>query len=233
MLAVLNTECKTNVRISGDYWDLKELQQAMRQLLDISLIGSRTNYMQKNYIIRFCKELEQAMEGDEVIETTYNGICDEIQEDFIVPFSQENIYFSFEKTWPKMLFTILCLNYFIEELTIETEKPYAHTHIMTIRKFQSLVFECFSSNLHVINPSQTATLFFTVPHNFQHFLVQYVDLINAKYFELSKEEKMNYLSTILYKFNEPDFEYSCFKRTLQMTAKEINLPIHRIILQTD
>ena len=37
MLAVLNTEQLENIRISGDYWDLKELQKAIEQLLHTSI----------------------------------------------------------------------------------------------------------------------------------------------------------------------------------------------------
>lgn len=233
MLAVLNTEQLENIRISGDYWDLKELQKAIEQLLHTSIENNCTNHVQKNYVLRFCRELEQAIEGEVAIETTYNGIYDELQEEFVIPFPQENIYFSFEKCWPKMLFTVLCLNHFIEETTTHKEQPFTQTHIMVIRKFESLVFECFTSKITLINKSQIATLFFSAPHDFRQFIAQYVDLTTAKYLALPQETKMIYLPHILKKFHIRDFEYTCFKNMLNRTAKESNLPIHRIVLQAD
>lgn len=150
MLAVLNTEQLENILISGDYWDLKELQKAIEQLLHTSIENNCTNHVQKNYVLRFCRELEQAIEGEVAIETTYNGIYDELQEEFVIPFPQENIYFSFEKCWPKMLFTVLCLNHFIEETTTPKEQPFTQTILWS--------FENSSPSCSNVSPQKSRSL---------------------------------------------------------------------------
>lgn len=111
-----------------------------------------------------------------------------------------------------------------------------HLHKLILWSFENsspLVFECFTSKITLINKSQIATVFFSASHDFRQFIAQYVDLITAKYLALPQEPKMIYLPHILKKFHIRDFEYTCFKNILNRTAKESNLPIHRIVLQAD
>ena len=59
MLAVLNTEQLENIRISGDYWDLKELQKAIEQLLHTSIENNCTNHVQKIMYFVFVANLNK------------------------------------------------------------------------------------------------------------------------------------------------------------------------------
>lgn len=102
-LCVSRTKYRTIRKYPYKWWLLgfKRPTKAIEQLLHTSIENNCTNHVQKNYVLRFCRELEQVIKGEVAIETTYNGIYDELQEGFDTPFPQENIYFSFEKCCPK------------------------------------------------------------------------------------------------------------------------------------
>lgn len=230
MLAIQSTERLTGGRISGDYWDLDELINAIYEV-----IGDENRYYDyqgaRHRILKVCLDLRKATQGECNIEFVANGIHKGIikKKDTIAP--DKNVYFSVEILWPELIFTALALNDFIDLYNEFIDMSPWNPHIATIRKFQSIVTECLKGHLPDEHFRVFMQLMVTKSPKYFRYATQYVDILNLEYLNLSIEERKANLGAFAIRLMVEDDEYIALKNEILATASVTKNEIHELPLQ--
>lgn len=146
MLSIQSTEQLTGARISGDFWDLDQLINAIYKVT-----GDENRYYDyqgaRQRILGICYNLRHAAQGDHQLEFVSNGLTKSVLTHHEIIFPNKNVYYATEVLWPELIFTAIALNDFIrlhQELIDSSEW---NIYIATIRKFQATVAECLEQEL--------------------------------------------------------------------------------------
>lgn len=230
MLAIQNTERLTGGRISGDYWDLDELINAI-----YAVIGDENKYYDyqgaRRRILGVCLQLRKATQGEYNVEFVANGMHKGIEkkQDLLAP--EKNIYFSVEILWPELIFLTIALNDFIE-LHYEFIDPSPwNSDIATIHKFQSIICDCLKEQLPEEHYNVFIQLMFSKSPKYFRYATQYVDLLNLEYLNLSIEERKDSLGAFAIRLMVEDEEYEALKNEILATASVTKNEIHELPLQ--
>lgn len=233
MLALSNTENLTGVRISGDYWDFNELKQAIEKVISVyPSIEDNIDGIQM-LLLDFCSKLTVTKLGQANIETTFNGITAKVQDSYAIEFPFENIYFSTEFFWPELFFSLICLDYFIEQAHTTNKHQLTASYILTLRKFQVNTLQCLNTLYGPKVKNQIEEMFFKKSVRLHNYPIQYIDLLNVNYTALTRDEKEKSLPKILQKICFEDREFLFFKNKLQSIANSSNASLHTVILEFD
>lgn len=231
MLTMSNTPNHTGVKISGDFFDLDELNQAIYQV-----IGEEGKYYHyeglRMRLLGISYDIRHAAQGDRNIETVFNGLHDHMKKQlgFIAP--DKNIYYSTEVLWPELLFAAIALKDFVKMYSQEVKFPEWDIHLPVIKKFQSLVFDCVHG--HVTEEEyQTILQALETPATFSDYAVQFVDYLNLKYIDMTKEQREKNLSVIALKLASQDSDYEAFRKQVMAAAEPSKKPIHEIRIQAE
>lgn len=227
MISIKSTENLTGARISGDFWDFEELVHALHHITTLDDLQSSYEGVCIR-ILGVCYDIRLAAQGKHNIEFVKNGMQKDIikSQNVIVP--EQNVYLSVEVLWPELLFTTITLN---ELYRLQHEHNNGHEwnlHMATIRKFQANVIDCLKDSM---NPSDFK-LFINMLQVHQtsivEYAVQYIDLLNLKFIEMTPEERRANLLTFAYKIAFEDTEYLVLKKQLLETASITKSPIHKM-----
>ncbi|MEC1178072.1 hypothetical protein P9B03_06215 [Metasolibacillus meyeri] len=225
MLTIQPTTLLTGARISGDYWDLDQLVNAIYQIT-----GDEKRYYDyqgsRDRILNVCYKLRQATKGEHHIDYIANGINRGIQIKQKKMMPEKNIYFGVDILWPELLFTTIALNDFIRlHQELIDDSPW-NQHIATVRNFQALVIdnlyeligeEHYAIFLHVLNEKVAA---------YFRYATQYVDVLNIEYLSLSKEERAAHLSAFAIRLVVEGEDYNLLLDQLMQAAKETKHALH-------
>lgn len=231
MLSMKTTPNHTGVKISGDYFDLDELNQAIYKVIGKEgeyhgYEGSRLRILGVSY------EIRHAAQGDRNVEFVFNGLHEHTkkQHGFIAP--DKNIYFSAEVLWPELLYAAYALRDFVRLYSDKRGDLLADTYTPVIAKFQALVLECLQG--HVPGEEYAAILeAFRKSPSVNEYAVQYVDLLNLKYIGMNRQQREKSLSAIAMKLTLQDSEYQAFRKQVINAAAPGKQPIHEIGIQAE
>ncbi|MBT2582740.1 hypothetical protein [Planococcus sp. ISL-109] len=231
MLSMKTTPNHTGVKISGDYFDLDELNQAIYKV-----IGKEGEYQgyegSRLRILGISYEIRHAAQGDRNVDFVFNGLHEHTkkQHGFIAP--DKNIYFSAEVLWPELLYAAYALRDFIWLYQGKQGNLLADIHAPAIAKFQALVLDCLQG--HVPKEEYEAILeaFLKAP-TVNGYATQYVDLLNLKYIDMTRQQREKSLSAIAMKLAMQDPEYQAFRKQVIGAAAPGKQPIHEIGIQAE
>lgn len=223
MLALKNTENMTGALISGDYWDLDELCTAIYQLTGeegryLDWQGARMRLLGVSY------ELRHAYQGDRHIDTVANGLHKEVMKahDFVA--SENNIYYSTEILWPELVFSFIAINDFIKLHKKYEKKTDYDVSIVTARKFQSIIADGLKENM----PEADYQTILTTNTNVEEYAIQYIDMLNLTYIEMTKEQRIQSFPSIAKNIVLENNEYAAVKRKVMSEANSSKSAIHQL-----
>lgn len=229
MLSLQLTEQLTGVQISGDYWDLEDLIQAI-----YDIIGDEKRYYHfqgsRNRLLGLCLKLRQASKGAKTIQEVPNGIHKGIMKNKKALYLEKNIYFAVEIFLPELLFAALSLNDFIDLYKETIDDSEWNETVTTIRKFQAQVAGCieeFMTEEHYV--VFLATLHTKSPL-FHQYATQYVDVLNLEYLALSKDQRQELIAAFALRLLTEDDTYVTLKQQLLEVTAITKQALHEIAL---
>ncbi|WKA54327.1 DUF6904 family protein [Planococcus shixiaomingii] len=231
MLTITNTPNSTGVKISGDYFDLDGLNQAIYQI-----IGDEEKYYDyagaRMRILGISFEIRHAAQGDRNIEKVFNGLHDHVkkQHGFIAP--DKNIYFSVEILWPEILFTALALKDYVRLHRKESKNPEWDIHLHTVSHFQALVLDCLHGQVQE-EEFQTILKAFSNTLPVEDYAIQYIDFLNLKYIGMTKAQREKTLPIVAVKIAMQDQDYLSFRQEVLAAANPAKKSIHEISIQAE
>lgn len=230
MLTMTNTPNHTGVKISGDYFDLDDLNQAFYKV-----IGKEEQYHgyegSRRRLLGISYEIRHAAQGDRNVEFVFNGLHDHTmkQHGFIAP--DKNIYYSVEILWPELIYAAIAMKDFVSLYQKQASKSVWDIHLPVIYRFQALVLDCLQG--HIPDEEyQTIIKGFDQPVTVDDYAIQYVDLMNLKYIGMTKQQREKSLSTIALKLAVQDKDYQAFRQQV-MTATTGKKRIHEIDISAE
>lgn len=232
MLALKNTENLTGALISGDYWDLDELCTAFYHITGdenryYDLQGSRMRLLGITY------DLRHAYQGDRNIEFVFNGLHKEWmkQHDFIAP--DKNTYYSVEVLWPELIYVLFAINDFLKRYKKDTQATDLDIHIVTIRKFQSIIAKGLKENMHIEEYESILATMLAPTATVEEYAIQYIDMLNLSYIEMPKEQRAKAFSTIAKNIVKENKEYQSIKQKVISEANKMKRSIHDLRLNIE
>lgn len=225
MLSITQTENLTGAKISGDYWDLDEINQSF-----YTVVGDENNYYDwegsRKRVLGVSYEIRQAIQGGRRVDFVSNGLTKDSMKNNDIVTSGKNIYYSVEVLWPELIFTSIALNDFARLYAKEHTHPSLDVHIATVRKFQSAVGEALQTILTKNEHTQFMILLSRSETNVQEYAIQFVDMLNLHYINSTKEQRQKNLGSIALKLAVQDKEYEAFRNQVILSANKTKSDIH-------
>ena len=229
MLAIRPTEHYTGVNISGDYWDLENLVEAIAEV-----IGNEEKYMDYqgswDRLEQFCLTIRAAMKLKHHIEFVPNGVNNHLLKERTMIAPETNVYFAFDILLPELLFCTLALNDFIKLYESETNYLSWNLHVSTIRQFQAFVGDFLKDEVEESFYKQFMQLIQSTSPIYFRYASQYVDVLNLEYIHLDKQTRKSSISTFTARLLQEDASYSNLKQQLLTVTNTSKHAIHEIPL---
>lgn len=241
MLSVKTTEKLTGVTVSGTYWDLNALYDALT-----NVIGEEGSYPEYEAcsirVLGLCYDIRHTYQGDRNRGRIEYG--DEV--------------FSFEYLWPEMIFLFAVLDEF--NMLSEGNRCYLrqegaekqfynpetrdallerlHDDIAYVCYFQNLIKNAFQ---RTVNPKRYKKImsdyeneyrysYARMKRYFNHFCPQWVDIQNVKYLKRAPDKRKSYLATITEKILFDNSDYDEMEEAVLAYAREYGVPYYEIKL---
>jgi len=226
MLTIQTTEQLTGVIISGDYWDLVGLIDAISEV-----IGDEKRYFDfqasRNRILQVLIELRKAKSAEKNIEFVANGLNKGIKHErnFVAP--EKNIYYSVEVLLPEIVFSAIALNDFIQLHQETVDDSDWNIEVATIRYFQSLIANVLEEFMN----NEQYTMFLVLLHAkrpaFFRYATQYVDVLNIEYLKLSADERKQLIPSFAIRYLADDEGYQTLKEELLVVSNVQKKELHQ------
>lgn len=235
MINIKNTENLAGVTISGDYNDLSSLVEAF---YDITIDENSEKYHGyidiSTRVLGLCYDIRHAYQGDREVELTDNNMTEEKMKWHSVIAPKCNVYYSCNYLYPEMFFVMLALNKLVELRIRDLAKvKYIYSEaldkkviwdetIAIIRIFQAEFVKCvkdtFTGNtfvrwLNVMNSDYI---------DIENLATQYMDLLNIKYINMTKERRRKNLFSTARRIAEfyYDNDHKEIKKVVTEAARE-------------
>ena len=226
MLTVTATPNQAGVKISGEYFDLDNLVMSFYKV-----IGDEDKYYgyegARMRILGLCYDIRHAAQGDRNIERVFNGLLEhvKVRHGFIAP--DKNIYFSVEALWPEVLFAVVALKDFVRLYRREAADSEWDPDLSTVTNFQALVLDCLEGHVPdgVYHSVRQA---YTEETSVEEYAIQYIDMLNLKMIELTKEEREKSLAAIAMRVARQDQDYQSFKQEVLRAAGPGKKSVHEV-----
>ena len=225
MIIVTNTENLVGVTISGDYYDLNQLVDALHEItvsdMDEDLDKSSLSYLNISIrVLGVCYDIRHAAQGDREIFTEENMISESQMEahEKIVP--KQNVYYSCNVLYPEIVLVMMALNDLVKfrmsklvKSRYDFDAPFDKAviwdkTISVIRVFQSAFLDAISTVLTKSSLSRWQNLVNCRYTEVRGITNPFVDSWNIKYLKMNKELRAKKLVTITKRFteyfNDPD-----------------------------
>lgn len=206
MLAIQPTEHLTGLTVSGDYWDIDDIIQAIHEI-----VGEEMHYFHyegaRKRLLKVCAKMRQAAKGEHDIHYVANGINKNAIKKMKAIVPERSVYYAVNILLPELVFTALALNDFVvlyQETVDDSEWSLVTT---SVRKFQAMIADAIASFM----TEDHYLLFLTTLHTksplFHQYATQYVDILNLEYLALSKEERAEYITSFTLRLLAEDEAY--------------------------
>ncbi|MDA8233408.1 MAG: hypothetical protein M0Z31_01105 [Clostridia bacterium] len=235
MITITNTPNLTGVTISGDFSDLYNLVEAFHEITIDEYSEKHHRYIEiSTRVLGLCYDIRHAYQGDRAVELVDNDMTEDKMKWHSIIAPKNNVYYSCNYLYPEMFFIMLAMNELIElrikDLT-KTKFIYKEAldkkviwdeTIALIRLFQAEFVKCvkdtfseasFARWLNLMNGSYTGI---------EDIAGQYVDLLNIKYINMTKEKRLKNLSSMAKRITEfrYDNDHKEIKEVVMEAAKE-------------
>ena len=225
MLSITHTENFTGALISGDFWDLDEINQAV-----YAVVGDENKYYDwegsRKRLLGVIAEIKNASKANRHVSFVGNGLTKETMKQHEIVGSEKNIYYSVEVLWPELIFTVIALNDFVRLYSKKHAYATLDVHVTAIRKFQSAVGEALQTVMPKEQHDQFMNLLSENQTNVQENAIQFVDVLNLNYINSTKEQREKNLGMIALKLAVQDKDYHAFRNQVLKSANETKSDIH-------
>ncbi len=235
MINIKNTPNLTGVTISGDYNDLYKLVEAFHDITINEYSEKHQRYIDiSTRVLGLCFDIRHAYQGDREIELVDNNMTEDKMKWHSIITPKKNVYYSCNYLYPEMFFVMLALNALVElRITDLTKVKYIYGEaidkkviwdetIAIIRFFQSEFVKCVKGTF----TEGTFTRWMNVMNrdyiSIEDIAGQFVDLLNIKYIDMTKEKRLKSLSSISKRIAEfkYDNDHKEIKEVVTEAARE-------------
>ena len=235
MIIIKNTENLAGVCISGDFNDLDKLVDAFYAItIDEFSEKYQTHNAISIRVLGLCYDVRHAFQGDREVELIDNGMDQDKMKFHSIIVPQSNVYYKCNYLYPEMLFVMLALNELVKLRIRELSKSrYVYNDtldknviwddtIATIRSFQGEFMKCVKEVLTEASFKRWLTLMNGDYIHIEQIAGQYVDLLNIKYVNMTKEKRLKNLTAISKRIAEyrNDAEHDEIKEVVREAARE-------------
>lgn len=231
MLTITATPNQTGVKVSGDYFDLDELNQALYKVLGpegkyMGYEGSRMRILGVSY------EIRHAAQGDRNIEFIFNGLNEHVKKHKGMIAPDKNIYYSTEVLWPEIIYTAIALKDFIQLHLKEAGGTQWDPLLHVIARFQAVVLECLQGHVPEEEYKKVLEAFQAAP-TVHDYATQYVDFLNLRYLDMTKDQREKNLGAIAFRLAVHDQDYMAFRKQVMAAAEPSKKSIHEIAINLE
>ncbi len=219
MIQVTNTENLAGVTISGDFYDLDNLVNALHEIT-VSDMDENIDKVSSPYVnisirvLGVCYDIRHAGQGDREIYTEDNGIEDFHMEAHqkIVP--RQNVYYSCNILYPEMIVVMMALNELVQlriqmlagskykfDAAFDKAVVWDRT-ISVIRVFQSEFQKAVSDALSNASFARWQNLVNKRFIEIRSITSPFIDTWNLQYLDMTKETRLKKLLTVTKRFAE-------------------------------
>ncbi|HEY5585311.1 MAG TPA: hypothetical protein VIK78_12595 [Ruminiclostridium sp.] len=235
MISIKNTENLTGVTISGDFNDLYNLVDAFHSItIDEYSEKHQSHIEMSTRVLGLCYDVRHAYQGDREVELVDNNMNEDKMKWHSIIAPKSNVYYSCNYLYPEMFFVMLGLNELVElRIRDFTKAKYIYKEAMDkkviwddtiaiIRLFQSEFMKCVKEVLTEASFIRWLKVMNGDYLNIEHIAGQYVDLINIKYINMTKEKRLKNLSSIAKRIAEfmYDEEHKEINEVVTVAARE-------------
>ncbi len=213
MIQVTNTEHLAGVTVSGDYYDLDQLVDALHEITvnDMGEDITRHDRLYINVSLRVlgvCYDIRHAVQGDRDIVTKDNGISEfhyEVHEK-IVP--RHNVYYSCNVLYPEMILMIMALDDLVKlrisklvKSRYKSDAPFDKAvvwdkTITTVRLFQAAFQEAISKALTEASFARWRNVANNRAMEIRGIALPFIDYLNIEYLKMKSEVRSSKLGSI-------------------------------------
>ena len=239
MLTIKTTEKLTGVTVSGTYWDLNALYDALSNVIgeEGSYPGYEACWLR---VLGLCYEIRHAYQGDRNRGRIEYG--DEV--------------FSFEYFWPEMVFIYGVLEEFIElssgsQCYLRQEgaerlfyNPETKDELLDrlpddiafVRYFRNLIINALQRTIDekrfkkICKALEDRFSYTLMKRYYNNFCTQWVDIQNVKYLKRAPEKRKTYLATISEKILFDNSDYDALEDGVYEFARVCGVPYYEIEL---
>lgn len=246
MLVIKNTENLVGVSISGDFDDLYNLVDAFHKITIKEYSEKHPSYIDiSTRVLGLCYDVRHAYQGDRNVELVDNNMIDEKMKWHSVITSKKNVYYKCDYFYPEMFFVMIALNDLVKLRMRELSKS-KHIYksamdksviwddtIATIRIFQAEFVKCVKETFTETSFKKWLNLMNGDFYCMEQIAGQYVDMLNIKYINMTKEKRLKNLLSMakrIAEFNMDD-EHKEIKQVVSQAAKKHGCPEGEIRLK--
>lgn len=246
MITIKNTPNLTGVTISGDYNDLYNLVEAFHDITIGEYSEKHRRFIDiSTRVLGLCYDIRHAYQGDREVELMDNNMnADKMKWHSIIA-PKSNVYYSCNCLYPEMFLIMLALNTLVElRIKYLTKAKYIYNEAMdkkviwdetiaTIRFLQAEFVKCVKGTFTEATFARWMNVMNSGYINIEDITVQYVDLLNIKYINMTKEKRLKNLSSIARRIVEfrYDNEHIEIKEVVMEAAREHQCEPGAITLQ--
>ena len=246
MIKIETTPNLAGVRISGDYDDLYNLNNAFYDITIDEFDEKNKEYIDMSMrLLGLSYDIRHASQGDRDVEAVDNGMDREKMKYLSMIVPDRNVYYSCNYMYPEMIYCMLAINTLIplkvRELTSQKytldemhhKKVVWNKTISTLRMFQSAMSECMKDTLSKQSCAMWLNKLNSKNINLNHMLNQYIDVLNVEFLSWDKEKRLKNLFKVakrIVEFNRDD-EYCDIEMGIMNYAVKNNVPIRDVRLE--
>ncbi len=246
MITIKNTPNLTGVVISGDFNDFYYLVEVLHEITVNEYSEKHHQYYDiSTRVLGLCYDVRHAYQGDREIELVDNHMTEDLMKWHSIITPKSNVYYSCKYLYPEMFFVMLALNRLVELRIKElTKAKYIYREaldkkviwddtIATIRSFQAAFAKCVKETFTTAAFSRWLSVMNSDNIGIENIAGQYVDLLNIKYINMTKEKRKKNLSSIAKRIAEfrYDSDHEEIKKVVMEAAKEFRCQPGEIRLQ--
>ncbi|MDF2546774.1 MAG: hypothetical protein K0R93_1672 [Anaerosolibacter sp.] len=235
MISIKNTENLTGVTISGDFHDLYNLVEAFHAITINEYSENHHGYIEMSTrVMGLCFDVRHAYQGDREIELINNYMTEDKMKWHALITPKSNVYYKCNCLYPEMFFVILALNELVKLRIKDLAKTkYIYREaldknviwddkIATIRAFQGEFVKCVKGTLTEGTFVRWLKIMNSDYLSIENICGQYVDVLNIKYMNMTKEKRLKNLSSIAKRIAEfaHDKEHNEINKVVAEAAKE-------------
>lgn len=244
MIYFNNTPNNTGVAIYGDHMDFENLYDALH-----TVVGNENEFVTyeaaRIRVLGVCYDIRHALMGDREIEFVDNGMDDEKKRRMSVLTPDKNVYLKINVLWPEILFVTMALNEFLVLYAKKQVKTRSISDLFTgnkviwdasiaqVRLLQAAVAECLKQMVSEASYARMLNVMNGMYVFVDHYVTQYVDILNDKFIKMDKEKRLKNISTMAKRIAERDREYRDLESQLRDEARERNCRLDDLRLDLD
>ena len=248
MLNIKNTDQLMGVSISGTYDDLKEIYEAIGNVLG----PDETYDLTPIRILGVCYDLRHCFMGDREVEYVDNNFDEDLRAYHKGNHPDTNVHFSVNILWIEVIFSVLALDDYLR--SYENDKSFKSMmkksdmkdavkdyyalrrfeDIALVRLYQEKVWKAFrqacgdAAYKRLYKKAKSNNNDYINFSNYKDFCTHYIDELEMKYIYSNPEKREKLLATLVRKIIEPGDDYYDVAESISNYAKENNVSMDQV-----